>query len=141
MAKSTITRIWMGGLIVGVAGLLVAGGGTGLMLALGGTFSWSGHDVTGFTPTYDAAFWSGVALICIGGVGLVSGAITQFAAWIGALFNTYRLEDKVWFVLLLALGLLRFEFVIMVVYLLVGPDGTRQPSRGAPPGAPVAVTG
>ena len=141
MAKSTITRIWIGGLIVGVAGLLVAGAGTGLMLALGGTFEWSGHDVTGFSPAYDGAFWSGVALICIGGAGLVSGVITQFAAWIGALFNTYKLEDKVWFVLLLVLGLLRFEFVIMAVYLLVGPDGTRRPFMGAPPGEPVAVTG
>ena len=45
-------------------------------------------------------------------------------AWIGAVVNTSRLEDKTWFVVLLVLGLLSFGFIAMLVYILAGPDGT-----------------
>lgn len=132
MTKSTITKIWVGGLIIGLAGLFVAAAGTGVMLSGGGTFIRKGPDITGFTPAFNGAFWTGVGLISFGGLGLVAGLITQFVSWIGALLNTWKLPDKLWFVLLLVLGLLRFEFVIMLVYIVAGPDGTTSPAPRMP---------
>ena len=129
MNKAVITRVWVAGLIVGVVGLVVAAVGTGIMLGLGGHFVWRGSEVVGFTPSFNAEFWTGVGLVSGGGLLLIGGAIVQFVAWIGALINTWQLEDKLWFVLLLVLGLVRFEFVIMLIYLFAGPDGlARRPA-------------
>jgi uncharacterized membrane protein len=47
-------------------------------------------------------------------------------SWIGALLNTWQLEDKLWFAALLALGLLGFGVVAMIAYVVAGPDGTKQ---------------
>lgn len=52
----------------------------------------------------------------------------QLAAWIGTLVNTYRLEDKTWFAVVLAGGMLGLAFGLlgfatMVAYLIAGPDG------------------
>jgi hypothetical protein len=77
--------------------------------------------------------WLMVALAIVGLLAMAGGAIAGLIAWIGALLNTVQLEDKTWFLLLLVLGLLSFGFVAMVVYLLVGPDGTAEPAaRPAP---------
>jgi hypothetical protein len=62
-------------------------------------------------------------------IAIVGGAIGQFIAWIGAVVNTSRLEDKTWFVVLLVLGLLSFGFIAMLVYVLAGPDGTALPKE------------
>ena len=51
---------------------------------------------------------------------------------IGALLNTWQLEDKAWFASLLALGLVGFGVVAMIAYVVAGPDGTKQ--RVARPG-------
>jgi len=102
--------------------------GTILLLACGGTWGgWNGGD---FVPTMDAFFWWMVGLITTGALVAVSGAIVQIVAWIGALINTYAVADKTWFVVLLIGGLLGVAvaiapFVVMVVYLLSGPDGDR----------------
>jgi len=128
MRKATITRVWLGGLIGIVAGLMGAILGTILLLAYGGTWGgWSGGD---FVPTMDAFFWWMVGLITTGGLVALAGAIVQIVAWIGALINTYGAADKTWFVVLLIGGLLGVAvaiapFVVMVVYLLSGPDGDR----------------
>ncbi|HEY7201553.1 MAG TPA: hypothetical protein VIC57_15135 [Candidatus Dormibacteraeota bacterium] len=128
MRKATITRVWLGGLIGIVAGLLGAIVGTILLLAYGGTWGgWNGGD---FVPTMDAFFWWMVGLITTGALVAVAGAIVQVVAWIGALINTYAAPDKAWFVVLLIGGLLGIAiaiapFVVMVVYLLSGPDGDR----------------
>jgi hypothetical protein len=37
----------------------------------------------------------------------------QLAAWIGTLVNTYRLEDKTWFAVVLAGGLLGLAFGLL----------------------------
>ena len=60
-----------------------------------------------------------------------AGAVTQFVAWIGALINTYQLEDKIWFWVLLAGGVLGLAsglipFATMVAYLSAGPEGLPQ---------------
>jgi hypothetical protein len=81
--------------------------------------------------------WSIVGLAVVGILAMVGGAIGQFVAWIGAVLNTSRLDDKTWFVMLFVLELLSFGFVAMRVYVLAGPDGNAtapmwvQPARGA----------
>ena len=81
-----------------------------------------------------------VGLACIGILAIVAGVFGQFVAWIGALVNTARLDDKAWFVVLLVLGLLSFGFIAMLVYVLAGPDGTASPRRGIPPAPPADPT-
>jgi hypothetical protein len=121
MTKSNVTKLFMGSLIAIVAGVLLVALGFIAALATG-TFVMQGPDVTGFQLSSSAPAAFGLAFI--GLLGIIGGGIGQFVAWIGAVVNTSRLEDKTWFIVLLVLGLLSFGFVAMVVYILVGPDGT-----------------
>ena len=126
MTKSTVTKTFVGSLVAMVAGLFVVA--AGILLALTtGTFEMTGPDVTGFHLSASAPAALGLAFI--GGIAIVGGAIGQFIAWIGAVVNTSRLEDKTWFVVLLVLGLLSFGFIAMLVYVLAGPDGTAAPNQ------------
>ena len=130
MTKSTVTKTFVGSLIAIVAGLLLVA--VGILLALAtGTFEMTGPDVTGFQLSASAPAALGLAFV--GVVAIVGGWIGQFVAWIGAVVNTSRLEDKTWFVVLLVLGLLSFGFIAMLVYVLAGPDGTAR--HGAAPTA------
>lgn len=129
MTKPTITRTWLGGLVALAVGLVVAAFSIGLMLAYGGTFTAAagGHGYD-FVPSFDGFFWTMVGLM-IAGIGLTAvGGLVQLAAWVGTLVNTYRLEDKTWFAVVLAGGLLGLAFGLlgfaaMVAYLIAGPDG------------------
>lgn len=122
MSKPTILRLFIGSLIAVVAGVVLLLAGI-LVAVANGALVMSGPDVTGFQPS--AIGWSTVAFILVGALVIVGGAIGQFVAWLGAVVNTSRLEDKAWFILLLVLGLLSFGFIAMLVYLLAGPDGTQ----------------
>jgi len=53
----------------------------------------------------------------------MGGLIAGLVAWIGALLNTWQLESKTWFVVLLLLGIFNFGFFAMIAYLVAGPDG------------------
>jgi len=121
MTKSTVTKLFMGSLIAIVAGVFVVALGFIAALATG-TFVMEGPDVTGFQLSSSAPAAFGLAFI--GLFAIIGGAIGQFAAWIGAVVNTSRLEDKTWFVVLLVFGILSFGFIAMVIYILAGPDGT-----------------
>ena len=130
MSKSTVVRIFIGGLVAMVGGLVLVG--AGLFLAyVNGTFIMSGPDVVGIHPS--AFSWSMVGLAIIGFLALAGGALAQFVAWIGAVLNTARLDDKTWFIGLLVVGLLSFGFIAMLVYLIAGPDGTRESAKPANP--------
>ena len=129
MSKASITRMWIAGLIVLVAGLAMGGISLGLMLANGGTWvpaaSGSGSD---FVPTINGFFWTTVGFMIVGFTIAAAGGIVQLAAWIGALVNTYQIADKAWFIILLVGGILGlvsgvFGFAAMVAYLVAGPDG------------------
>ena len=148
MKKSTVTRIWIGGLVVQAVGLLMIGLGVILMLAYGGTFtqaaSGNGYD---FVPSYGGFFSATIVLIVAGAFGTAIGGIVGLVAWIGALVNTYQIPDKTWFAVVLAGGVFGFAFALigfaaMVAYVIAGPDGMafRQPQ--APPQAyrPSALT-
>jgi hypothetical protein len=122
MTKSTVTKIFIGSLVAIAGGVVLLA--AGLFLAyINGTFIMRGPDVVG---VHASAFtWSMAGLGVVGILAILGGALGQFVAWIGAVLNTSRLEDKTWFIVLLVLGLLSFGFIAMLVYLVVGPDGTR----------------
>jgi hypothetical protein len=123
MSKPVITRLFIGGIVAVVAGILVASF-AGLAAFAGSELTMNGPDVTGVRATPFA--WSMVAVVVLGGLAIVGGAIAGLVAWIGALLNTAQLEDKLWFILLLVLGLFSFGFIAMIAYVIAGPDGTRQ---------------
>lgn len=147
MRKPRITRTWLGGLVAIGVGVLVLLAGLVLMLGLGGTWRGPSNNVT-FTPKYDSFFWGTVTMMATGGAVLSGGVIMQCVAWIGALMNTFRAQDKTWFVALLALGLVGFQFPAMIAYLLAGPDlrarslawsASSAPPLPAPPPPPPVI--
>ncbi len=139
MTKSTITRTWIAGLVVLAAGLVLAGVAIFLMLAYGGTFTQTSTNSYDFVPNLDSYFWMTVGLIIAGGILAGVGGIVQLAAWIGALVNTYRLQDKTWFTILVLGGVFGLVFglvgfAVMVAYVIAGPEGMslRQPQFPTP---------
>jgi hypothetical protein len=126
MSKSTITKVFFGSLVAVVAGLVLVAAGGWLAYA-NGTFTTTGSEVTGvsFTPLG----WAMIGLVVIGTLAIIGGAIGQFIAWIGALLNTSRLEDRAWFIALLLLGIFSFGFIGMLAYAFAGPDGTSTTAR------------
>ena len=122
MSKATVTWLFAAGVLAMIAGVvlwLIAA-----FVALGGgVFTFGGPAVVTFNGGPSA--WLLVALGILGFLAFTGGAIAGLVAWIGALLNTIKLEDKTWFILLLVLGLFSFGFVAMVVYVFVGPDGTK----------------
>lgn len=132
MTKSLITRVWIGGLAVFAAGIVVAIVGIFLMLAYGGTFTQVADTSNyNFNPDMNGFFWVTVGLIVAGGlIGLI-GSIVQFVAWVGGLINSYRLPDKAWFFVLLlggvlSLGFAPIGFAAMIAYLIAAPDAPAQ---------------
>lgn len=150
MTKPMISKVWIGGLAVFGAGIVLAIVGVFLMLAYGGTFTQvAGTNDFSFVPDMNGFFWVTIGLIVAGGVIAAVGSIVQFAAWIGALVNSYALPGKAWFGVLLLGALLSIAFApigfaAMVAYVIAAPDGTpyRQPSPYMPASQqrPVAPT-
>jgi len=142
MKKPTITRTWIGGLVVQALGLIIVGLSVVLMLAYGGTFSQAasgnGYD---FVPNNSGFFWTTVVLIVAGAFAAAIGGIVGLVAWVGALINTYQLPDKTWFAVVLAGGLLGFAFALlgfatMIAYVIAGPDGMAFRPQQFPAAAP-----
>jgi hypothetical protein len=138
MTKSMITKVWIGGLAVFAAGIVVAIVGVFLMLGYGGTFTQvAGTNNYNFVPNMNGFFWVTVGLIIAGGVIGLIGSIVQFAAWIGALVNSYGVPEKTWFLVLLLGGLLSLffapiGFAAMIAYVIAAPDGTLYRQATAP---------
>jgi hypothetical protein len=128
MAKPTITKLFVGGIVALFAGLFL------MILAIIVAFGARAITVTGTPPTaveVTTFGWTMIGLASIGCLTVFGGAIAGLVAWIGAVVNTAQLEDKTWFIVLLVLGLLSFGFIGMLAYVIAGPDGTlrvRQPS-------------
>ena len=147
MNKSTVTKVWITGTIVMVAGLVFGGIFLALMLANGGhwervadTTSWN------FVPSQDSYFWTTLSLMITGFTVAAVGIIVQVVAWIGAVANTGRLQDKTWFLILLIGGLVGLGtgfigFAAMVAYLIAGPtDAALAPPNAAFPSYPPSPT-
>ena len=130
MSKSAITKLFVGSVVAFVAAIVLAIVAVVAAFA-GGAFRVEGPDVVGFNGS--AFTWSMIGLMILAGLAMIGSAIGGLVAWIGALLNTARLDDKVWFVLLLVLGLLSFGFFAMIAYVIGGPDGLAQPVAGREP--------
>ena len=123
MSKKSVTRLFVGATVAVVAGVVLGVAALWAALAsdaidLGGS---NYIDVNG-----GSGAWTALALVIVGSMVMLGGTIAAVVSWIGALLNTWQLEDKLWFASLLALGLLGFGVIAMIAYVLAGPDGTKQ---------------
>lgn len=126
MAKSTVTRLFVGGVTAVIAGAILIVAAVIAAFA-SNVFEVDGHDVVGVHSSGLA--WSLLGLAIVSGIAMAGGAIAGLVAWIGALINTAQLEDKTWFILLLVLGVFSFGLIAMIAYVIAGPDST-QPRAG-----------
>ena len=121
MSKTTVTRLFIGSLIAVAAGAILAFVAVWLGFA-NNVFVMSGTEVIGARASSLA--WSLLGLGIVGGLTAMGGLITGLVAWIGALLNTWQLESRTWFAVLLLTGIFNFGFVAMVAYVIAGPDST-----------------
>jgi hypothetical protein len=120
MSKTTISRLFIAANVAIVLGVVLALATVVAALA-GGVVAIGGPNVV----TVDGeAFAGALGWLLLGALILAGGIIAAVVSWIGALFNTSRLEDKTWFIALLALGLFSFGWVAMVAYVVAGPDSS-----------------
>ena len=120
MPKSTVTLLFFGAILTLVLGLVVALAAV-VTAIVGGVITIGGPNVV----TVDGeVFAESLPWLLIATLVFAGGTIAAVASWIGALLNTWPLEDKTWFVALLVLGLFSFGWLAMVAYVIAGPDGT-----------------
>ena len=123
MSKRGITRLF----VVAVVAL-----GTGLVLGIAALWAALASDAIdlGGSSVVDvnggSGAWTALGLVVVGSLVILGGTVAAVVSWLGALLNTWQLEDKLWFGSLLALGLLGFGVFAMVAYVFAGPDGTKQ---------------
>jgi hypothetical protein len=128
VSKAAVTTIFLGSVVAVIAGAVLAFAAVWIAYA-NGAFVMSGPDVVGIQST--PAAWTIVGLVVVACVAMMAGVVAGLVAWIGALLNTAQLEDKMWFIVLLVLGLFSFGLFAMIAYVLAGPDGTRQTAAPA----------
>jgi hypothetical protein len=120
MSKSTVTRLFFGAILALVVGLAVALA-TVVAAIAGGVVAIGGPNVV----TIDGkVFAESFPWLVLAALAFAGGGILALASWIGALLNTWQLEDKTWFVVLLVLGLFSFGWIAMVAYVIAAPDAT-----------------
>ena len=112
-SKETITKLFLGGSVAVVVGLMLV--------------------LTGVWAAVASSVAVTVVLVVVGSLIALAGCVAAVASWIGALFNTAKLDDKTWFVSLLAFGIFSCGLLAMVAYVYAGPDGTRGDRRDRSP--------
>ena len=118
-----MTRLFVGAIVAFGAGLVF--GIAALWAAMASdAIDLGGSDVVDVNGGSGA--WTALGLVIVGSLAILGGTVAAVVSWIGALLNTWQLEDKTWFASLLALGLLGFGVVAMIAYVVAGPDGTKQ---------------
>lgn len=120
MLKTTVTRLFLGGVLAVITGAILAIAAVWLANA-NDVFVMNGPDIVGLNGS--ALAWSLLVVAVAGSLAVIAGFIAGFVAWIGALLNTSQLERKRWFVSLLLLGIFNLGFFAMIAYVLAGPDG------------------
>jgi hypothetical protein len=119
MSKATISRIFIGSMIAIVAAAILAIAAVTIAYA-NGVFIMDGPDVVGVRGTGLA--WTMVGFGIVAGLVVMAGLVGGLVSWIGALLNTAQLDDKVWFVVLLLLGIWNLGVFAMIAYVIAGPD-------------------
>jgi len=120
MSKATITRLFAGSAILVATGALI---GTAAVIAarLNGAVTLGGDPFISIDPGQVAG---AIVWLVVASIVAAIGTLGAIVSWAGALLNTYRLEDKTWFVSILGLGLVSLGWVAMFAYVLRGPDST-----------------
>jgi len=139
MSKSTVTRLFIGGVVAMLAALILALVALWVAFA-NGVVTVGGESIVSLNG--GSAAWTVLGLVFVGFIAFTGGAIAGLIAWIGALLNTAQHEDKTWFVVLLVTGLLSFGLIGMIIYLVAAPDSERpappRPQQHQFPGATAA---
>jgi MFS family permease len=121
MSKATVTRLFIGSGIAIIAGAIL--GIAAVLIAIANdVFVMTGQDIVGLRGS--ALAWSMLGFGIVGALAVMGGLIAGLVAWIGALLNTWQLESRTWFAVILLLGIFNFGFFAMIAYLVAGPDGT-----------------
>jgi hypothetical protein len=115
MVKRTITKWWIWGLVVMIAGGILSAVISIVMVAHIVNVT-AGHRY--FVP--DNFFWTTIVFMMLGGIVAGCGYFVQLVTWIGALFNTHRLADKTWFKVLLWGGIVGYLVVLLTLGLTIG---------------------
>ena len=94
MSKKNVTRLFVGAIVAVGAGLVLGFAALWAALAsdaidLGGS---DYIDVNG-----GSGAWTALGLVIVGSLAILGGTIAAVVSWIGALLNTWQLEDKMWF--------------------------------------------
>ena len=121
MSKAIVTRLFIAAGLAMLAGAVVAIVGVWIAIA-NDVFVMNGPDIVGLQGGALAASSLGLGLV--GVLAIIGGLVAGLVAWIGALFNTWQLDSKAWFISLLLLGIFNLGFFAMVAYIIAGPDGT-----------------
>jgi hypothetical protein len=121
-SKTKITRLFVGGIVAIVAGnaLMAA---VAVVAFIGGGVQFGGPTVVSVNL---GSLAGPLGLAAMASAVIAAGSIAAVGAWLGALLNTWRLDDKTWFGLLLILGLVSLGLVAMIAYVIAGPDSTLQ---------------
>jgi hypothetical protein len=120
MSKTTITWLFVAAVVAVLAGIVIG---------IAATFEGLANHAIGLGGTQfvslngDVLAWT-IAARVIAAFVIAAGTVAAIAAWVGALLNTYHLEDKTWFAALLFLGLVSLGWVAMIAYVFAGPDST-----------------
>jgi hypothetical protein len=134
MSKATVTWLFLGAIAALAVGLVMALTTVAIALSNGAVHI-GGPSVVQIDG---AAIAGALPWFLIAGLFMAGGSLAALASWVGALVNTFQLEDKTWFVILLLLGLFSFGWVAMVAYVIAGPDSTnpavRRPRVATPAG-------
>ena len=141
MSKQSVTQWWIGGLLAYVpAGILIPAAIVALIAHL--------DELRAGTDLHfvaDAYSWTMVGLIAFGALFAIGGAVAQYVAWVGAVFNTRRLADRRWFHALFWSGVTALvtmalfglgvwvAAIVLLAYLVAGPDGTALEPRATTP--------
>ena len=121
MSKSTVTRLFIGAALAMIVGLVICVVAVFAAIA-SGTVTIGGPAVV----TIDGSGFAGTLVwLVIAGIAFSLGAVLGIASWIGALVNTFQLEDKTWFFAVLVLGVVSLGWVAVLAYVIAGPDSTR----------------
>jgi hypothetical protein len=128
MSKTTITRLFGAAVAAVVAGFVI---GTAAVVAglANGAVVLGGSQIVAVNG--DALAWT-IALLVLASLVIAAGSVAAIASWVGALFNTFHLEDKTWFALLLVLGLVSLGWVAMIAYVFAGPGSTARAVTPSP---------
>ncbi|SRR6266487_3417056 len=123
MSKRTIGIFFIVSVIMDLIGVGMIVGGL-----VGSTYNTTNN---GYSTSAQITSFGNQPLFITGIVIVSLSAIPYLIAWIGALVNLARLQEWVWFVLMLI-----FQWITLIVYLIAGPTtraGVPQYSQYMPP--------